>query len=381
MTEPLSPGVHIEENETPITRIEGVDTQTALLIGVTTTGPEIATTVASFVDFVNAFGPQVPEPESAIRDRWTTDDEGGHWWQFSSSVKGFFDNGGQQAVIKRIPLNNPESLTPDDFVRAIESLSDLTDVGLSLAPGMWSEKIHAALIKMCEQRGDSFTILDPPPALDINGIRAFRSRRSSSYAALYYPWLSIDGIDIASSGHVAGIYARSDRERGIHKAPANEEIRGISKLAREVSNADQALLNQHGINALRSFPGHGSRVWGARTLSPDPDFKYVNVRRLLVYLERSIDVGTQWVQFEPNNERTWANVRLAVSDFLHDAWRDGALMGVTPENAFFVKCDRSTMTQNDLDNGRLICLIGVAVMKPAEFVLFRIGQWTAESNA
>ena len=141
------------------------------------------------------------------------------------------------------------------------------------------------------------------------------------------------------------------------------------------------MLNQDGINALRSFPGHGSRVWGGRTLSPDPEFKYINVRRLLIYLERSIDVGTQWVQFEPNNERTWANVRQAISDFLLNIWRDGALMGVTPENAFFVKCDRSTMTQNDLDNGRLICLIGVAVMKPAEFVLFRIGQWTAESNA
>jgi len=381
MTEPLSPGVYIEETKTPITRIEGVDTQTALLIGVTAAGPEIATTVASFVDFVNAFGPQVAEPEPAIRDRWITDDEGGHWWQFSSSVRGFFGNGGQQAVIKRIPLTNPESLTPDDFVKAIESLSDLTDVGLSLAPGMWSAKIHAAFIKRCEQRGDSFTILDPPPALDINKIRAFRSGRSSSYAALYYPWLDIDGIEVASSGHVAGIYARSDRERGIHKAPANEEIRGISKLAHEVSNADQALLNQDSINALRSFPGHGNRVWGARTLSADPEFKYVNVRRVLMYLERSIDVGTQWVQFEPNNERTWANVRLAVSDFLLNAWRDGALMGVTPENAFFVKCDRSTMTRNDLDNGRLICLIGVAVMKPTEFVLFRIGQWTAESNA
>jgi phage tail sheath protein FI len=380
MTEPLSPGVHIEETATPITPIQGVDTQTALLIGVTATGPEIATTVASFVDFVNAFGLEVPEPESAIRDRWTTDDEGGHWWQFSSSVKGFFENGGQQAVIKRIPLNNPESLAPDDFVRAIESPSDLTDVGLSLTPGMWSAKIQTALIERCEQRGDSFTILDSPPALDINEIRGFRSGRSSSYAALYYPWLDIDGIEVASSGHIAGIYARSDRGRGVHKAPANEEILGISKLAREVSNADQALLNQDRINALRSFPGHGNRVWGARTLSADPEFKYVNVRRLLMYLEHSVDVGTQWVQFEPNNERTWNNVRQVISDFLMNVWRDGALMGVTPEHAFFVKCDRSTMTQNDLDNGRLICLVGVAVMKPAEFVLFRIGQWTAEST-
>jgi phage tail sheath protein FI len=381
MTEPLSPGVYIEETKTPITRIEGVDTQTALLIGVTATGPDIATTVTSYADFVNAFGEQVPEPQPAIRDRWATDDEGGQWWQFSSSVKGFFENGGQQAIIKRIPVNNPENLTADDFVTAIELLWDLTDVSLCLAPGMWSSKVQAALTKRCEQRGDSFTILDPPPALDIKGMRAFRSLRSSSYAALYYPWLNIDGIDIAPSGHVAGIYARSDGERGVHKAPANEEIRGVNKLARDVSNTEQELLNREGINALRFFPGRGNRVWGARTLSADPEFKYVNVRRLLIYLERSIDVGTQWVEFEPNNERTWANIRLAISDFLLNIWRDGALMGVTPENAFFVRCDRSTMTQNDLDNGRLICLIGVAVMKPAEFVLFRIGQWTAEVNA
>ncbi len=186
---------------------------------------------------------------------------------------------------------------------------------------------------------------------------------------------------MAPSGHIAGIYARSDRARGVHKAPANEDIIGITKLTREISTTDQALLNPEGINVLRFFPGQGNRVWGARTLSPDPEFKYVNVRRLLIYLERSIDKGTQWVVFEPNNEQTWANVSRAISDFLFKVWRDGALMGETPEQAFFVKCDQSTMTQNDLDNGRLICLIGVAVLKPAEFMIFRIGQWTSEASA
>jgi Phage tail sheath protein subtilisin-like domain/Phage tail sheath C-terminal domain len=381
MTEPLSPGLFVEEVKTPIKRIEGVDTQTALLIGVTEKGPDLPTSVTSFAAFVDAFGSQVSEPAAAIRDRWVLSDEGGQWWQFAVSVKGFFDNGGQQTVIKRVPETNPEDLTPEHFINAVQSLSDGPDFSLCTVPGIWSSKIQAALTDCCELRGDCFVILDPPPALDIAAIRAFRAGRSSSYAALYYPWMTVDSIEVAPSGHVAGIYARSDRAHGVHKAPANEEILGINKLARDVSNAEQALLNPEGINALRSFPGHGNRVWGARTLSSDPEFKYVNVRRLLIYLERSIEQGTQWVVFEPNNEQTWAKVRATVSDFLVDAWRNGALMGQTPDTAFFVKCDRTTMTQNDLDNGRLVCLIGVAMVKPAEFVIFRIGQWTVEAQA
>jgi phage tail sheath protein FI len=380
MAEPLSPGVYIEETKTPIKRIDGVDTQTALLIGVTAKGPELPTIVTTYAAFVDAFGANVPEPAAANRDRWLLNPEGGQWWQFPSSVKGFFDNGGEQAVIQRVPETNPEDLTPENFVAAIESLTDSPEFSVCATPGMWSSGIQAALIHRCESRGDCFAILDPPPALDVAGIRAFRAHQTSSFAALYYPWLDIDGVEVAPSGHIAGIYARSDRTRGVHKAPANEELIGITKLARAISAADQKLLNPEGINALRFFPGQGNLVWGARTLSNDPEFRYVNVRRLLTYFELSIEKGIQWVVFEPNNERTWANVREAVSDFLANEWRNGALMGVTSDQAFFVKCDRSTMTQNDLDNGRLICVIGVAMVKPAEFVIFRIGQWTAEAG-
>ena len=381
MAEPLSPGVFIEETKTPIKRIEGVDTQTVLLIGVTASGPELPTKVTTYVSFVDAFGSAVPEPAPAIRDRWMLNDEGGQWWQFSASVKGFFDNGGQQAVIQRIPATNPEDLAPENFVAAIESLTHAPEFSLCATPGIWSSKVQAALVGRCESLGDCFAILDPPPALDIAGIRAFRTRLTSPYAALYYPWLNVDGAEIAPSGHIAGIYARSGRAQGVHKAPANEEILGITKLAREVSNSDQALLNPQGINALRFFTGHGNRVWGARTLWPNSEWRYVNVRRYFTYLERSIEQGTQWVVFEPNNEQTWANVQASVSDFLVNEWRNGALMGVKPDEAFFVKCDRTTMTQNDLDNGRLICLIGVALLKRAEFVIFRIGQWTTEAKA
>ncbi len=208
----------------------------------------------------------------------------------------------------------------------------------------------------------------------------------STYAAYYYPWLTVidpnTGLekDVPPGGHVAGIYARSDTQRGVHKAPANETVRGIQGLTSKITKGDQDVLNPRGVNCIRSFRGRGIRVWGARTTSSDPAWKYVNVRRLFLFLEESIDEGTQWVVFEPNDEQLWARVRQTIRNFLTSVWEDGALMGSTPEEAFYVKCDRSTMTQNDIDNGRLICEIGVAPVKPAEFVVFRIGQWTASAE-
>ena len=180
---------------------------------------------------------------------------------------------------------------------------------------------------------------------------------------------------------MTGIYARTDIERGVFKAPANEEVLGLIKLENNINKARQDVLNPENINALRFFEGRGNRVWGARTISSDPEWMYINVRRLFIYLEHSIDKGTQWAVFEPNNERLWANIRNTIEDFLLVTWKTGALMGTKPEEAYFVRCDRTTMTQNDLDNGRLICLIGVAPTKPAEFVIFRIGQWTADASA
>jgi len=175
---------------------------------------------------------------------------------------------------------------------------------------------------------------------------------------------------------VAGVYARSDVERGVWKAPANEVLRGAVGLDPDFSTGDQEILNPRGVNCIRALPGRGIRVWGARTTSSDPLWRYINVRRLFLYIEESIDQGAQWVVFEPNDQRLWARVRQTVSDFLTTVWRSGALMGTTAEEAFFVKCDETTMTQNDLMTGRLIVLIGVAPVRPAEFVIFRIAQWT-----
>jgi phage tail sheath protein FI len=179
---------------------------------------------------------------------------------------------------------------------------------------------------------------------------------------------------IPPGGHIAGIYARTDQERGVHKAPANEVVRGATDVDILVTKGDQDILNPKGVNAIRVFPGRGIRVWGARNMILDPLWKYINVRRLFIFLEESIDEGTQSFVFEPNDEKLWDRVRQTITQFLTRVWRDGALMGTTPEQAFFVKVDRTTMTQDDIDNGRLIVLIGVAPVKPAEFVIFRIAQ-------
>jgi uncharacterized protein len=249
------------------------------------------------------------------------------------------------------------------------------------------------LISHAERLRYRIAVVDAPLGSSMTEIRAFRGRFDSKYAALYFPWIEIfDPLERPSqgappkrlllppSGFVTGIYARSDIERGVHKAPANEVVRGLSRFEANINKARQDVLNPEGINALRFFEGRGNRVWGARTMSSDPEWKYVNVRRLFIYIEHSIDKGTQWAVFEPNGPRLWANIRQTVEDFLLVLWRDGALLGDKPEQAYFVRCDRTTMTQNDLDNGRMICLVGVAPVKPAEFVIFRIGQWTGDAK-
>ncbi len=285
------------------------------------------------------------------------------------------------------------------YQAALAELARLEDIAIVAAPGHSDYAdfitIQQALITHAEaRRAYRIAVLDTPPELEISGARAARGRIDSKYAALYYPWVVVSNplaqpgrddipreITLPPSGFVCGIYARNDVERGVHKAPANEIVRGALRFETDVNFAEQETLNPIGVNCLRYLSGRGYRVWGARTASSDPEWKYVNVRRYFLYLEASIDRGTQWAVFEPNGERLWANVRQTIADFLYNEWKNGALLGSKPEEAFFVRCDRSTMTQNDLDNGRLICLIGVAALKPAEFVIFRIGQKTADAQA
>jgi uncharacterized protein len=282
-----------------------------------------------------------------------------------------------------------------DFEAGFNLLRALDDVSIVAAPGYSARgdgaAIQDALITHVETKHYRIAVLDSPPGRTPSEMRDLRGLVDSTRAALYYPWITITNplagpnslepleINVPPSGAVCGIYARNDISRGVWKAPANEVVRGALRFERQVNFGEQELLNPLGVNCLRYLTGRGFRVWGARTVSSDPEWKYVNIRRYFNYLESSIDRGTQWAVFEPNGEMLWANVRNTVSDFLFNEWTTGALLGSKPEQAFFVRCDRSTMTQNDLDNGRLICQIGVAAVKPAEFVIFRIGQKTADA--
>lgn len=246
--------------------------------------------------------------------------------------------------------------------------------------------VQLGLIAHCELMGDRVAIIDPPPGLNARDVRVWRQQTAgydSKYAALYYPWVKT--FDPAAgqsrlmppSGHVAGIWARNDSERGVHKAPANEVVRGAVDLENQVTRGEQDLLNPIGVNCIRAFPGRGIRIWGARTLSSDPAWRYVNIRRYFNYLEESVLIGTQWVVFEPNDEQLWARIRRNVSAFLVTEWREGALFGSRPEDAFYVKCDEETNTQESVDLGRVICEIGIAPVKPAEFVIFRLAQFSS----
>ncbi|WP_405750941.1 phage tail sheath family protein [Streptomyces sp. NBC_00012] len=245
--------------------------------------------------------------------------------------------------------------------------------------------VQQGLISHCELMGDRVAILDPPPGLSPQQIRAWRTDRAnfdSKYATLYYPWIRVADPSsgraqlVPPSGHIAGVWARNDESRGVHKAPANEVVRGAVALQTQLTKGEHDLLNPIGLNCIRSFPGRGIRVWGARTLASDPAWRYLNVRRLFNYLEESILTGTQWVVFEPNDDALWARIRRTVSAFLVNEWRKGALFGLTPEEAFYVKCDRETNPPESIDAGQVICEIGVAPVRPAEFVVFRLSQLT-----
>jgi phage tail sheath protein FI len=334
MAEYLAPGVFPEETSFRARSIEGVPTDITGFVG-----PVPSALFTSLADFERAHGQKSDE--------------------FSLSVAAFFGNGGQRLHV----------------APALTDFESIPDISIVAAPGASANPAVAqALIAHCEKLQYRIAVLDSPQGLDLTSIRAHRKLFDSSRAALYYPWVkTVDGL-LPPSGFIAGICARTNA----NKAPAGEPVIGPMSLESTVTKAQQDILNPEGINVLRTLPGRGVLVWGARTLSSNPEWKYVNIRRYFNYLERSIEQGTQWAVFEPNGEPLWSQVRDTISNFLNSEWSNGALLGDRPEKAYFVKCDRTTMTQNDLDNGRLICLIGVAAVKPAEFVIFRIGQWSAD---
>ncbi|HEX8631249.1 MAG TPA: phage tail sheath subtilisin-like domain-containing protein [Catenuloplanes sp.] len=305
------------------------------------------------------------------------------------------------------PAPTRREVTTDDYVGDVAErtgfggLEAIDEVTMVAVPDLMSayrrdgvdletvKAVQLGIIAHCESMGDRMAILDVPPGLSPQQVREWRTDLAgydSKYAALYYPWIKV--FDPATgtneymppSGHIAGIWARNDTSRGVHKAPANEVVRGALTLATQVTKNEQELLNPIGVNCIRTFPGRGVRVWGARTLSSDPAWRYLNVRRLFNYLEESILSGTQWVVFEPNDDALWARIRRTISAFLVMEWRRGALFGLTPDEAFYVKCDRDTNPAESIDIGQVICEIGVAPVKPAEFVVFRLAQMSGGTS-
>lgn len=394
----LAPDVYIEEVAGGARPIQAVGTSTAGFVG---QAPDAkarlneAVAINNWSQFVREFAP-----------------EGSASTNLSHAVFGFFQNGGSRCYVVNVGTG---SITGTGKKRAgLDILESVDEIAIVAAPGYTDSASYDAVISHCENMSDRVGILDAP--LDVPDISALtkvgtakstttkssskpgdddssssassdglRPRQSDGgYAAFYFPWIVIrdplggDLVNVPPSGHLAGIWARTDASRGVHKAPANEPIRGALNLTYNLTRAEQGELNQNGVNCLRFFASEGIRVWGARTIANgSSEWRYLNVRRLFNMIEESIANSTRWIVFEPNDQPLWKAIRRDVSAFLTLLWRDGALMGSSPEEAFFVKCDAETNTTESIDAGMVVTLIGIAPVKPAEFIVFRISQYAS----
>ena len=392
----LSPGVYIEEVDRGSKPIEAVGTNTVGFLGESAKGPlNESVLITNWSQFVKTFGDFKDCSE-----------------HLAHGVYGFFNNGGSRCFIVNVgaPVESaapakaaPQGDKKDEKAQVVAAPSggggreglyigrdggpgarsglkcfeEVDEIAIVVAPGQTSPAVQDAVLSHCETRKDRFAILDSPETIT-GGIDKLPKPRDSKYGAYYFPWIQVydpdkGNIFVPPSGHISGVYSRTDSDRGVHKAPANEIVRGALGLKYNVSKGEQDLLNPKGINAIRYMNG-AIRIWGARTLSTDPSWRYINVRRLFIMVESSIERATQWVVFEPNDHRLWKRVQRTISSFLTLLWRNGALMGTSPEQAFYVKCDEETNPAEVIDAGQLVVEIGLAPVKPAEFVIFRIGQ-------
>jgi phage tail sheath protein FI len=410
MPQYLSPGVYVEEVPSSVQPIAGVGTSTAGFVGVVPNAVTVPRRNPDFdptQDVSTANSPSVgdsftlPAASGEVRLCTTFSDFTRAFGGFSTdagqsnlahAVYGFFNNGGTRCYVSRVA-------TAGDIGTALTAFAAIDEIAIVAAPGVVTIAARSAVVDHCASTGDRFAILDLAEALETDGVLDLTLLDpsnednvlpdNSDYAATYFPWIAAydpaeaiqnpggDGLRfVPPSGHMAGIYARIDTERGVHKAPANAVVRGALGLRYAISKAQQDGLNPQGVNAIRDLNGN-LRVWGARTIGGDRngEWKYVNVRRLFLFLRESIDEGTQWVVFEPNDSSLWAKITRNVTAFLTNVWRDGALFGDTPAQAFYVKCDAETNPPELRDLGQVVTEIGVAVVEPAEFVIFRISQW------
>lgn len=390
MAKLILPGVYVAAPAVA-PAIAAVSTDVSGFVGLTARGPYGVKGVTSLADFTALYGAPTTLAAGFL----------------PFAVAGFFANGGRKAYIARIGSGVKTPVSAAEFIgnrrakpaqrRGLAALGGIDEISILAMPDASHPRVRlrsrvaiiAAAVAQCEALGDRIVLIDAPEgARDLGLTDGAIKQITSSYAAVYGPWLQVATAKSAvatlpPSGHVAGVYARSDRQRGVWKAPAGDHanLLGIIGLSLSLTADEVASLGDGRVNAIREFTntGRGFLVWGARTRRAESEWKYVNVRRLVMFIEKSIDAGLKWAVFEANQAALWAKVRASVENFLFDLWREGAFLGATAKQAFFVRCDQTTMTQDDLDNGRLICEIGVAPLRPAEFVIFRIGQWTHRS--
>jgi uncharacterized protein len=397
----LYPGVYVEEQDSGARPIEAVGTSTAGFVGV---APEADVAIGQAVALNNwtEFLKRFTKPDGKY-------DKPNH---LANAVQSFFLNGGSRCYIAPIPKNGPLAGKGAGF----DALNKIDEVALIAAPGMTDLISYNAIVDSAVQTKDRVAILDAVASTDdLNLLTQVASlpddkgkqmpglrppENDKGMAALYFPWIrAVDALNptiadprdpaiqipnivsVPPSGYIAGICARTDAERGVHKAPANQIVRGALGLTQLITDSDQGLLNQAGVNCIRFFTREGIRVWGARTIAASSsNWRYLNVRRLFTMIEESIAINTRWVVFEPNDKPLWTAIKRDVGAFLTQLWRQGALVGSRAEEAFFVKCDRETNTQEDIDAGRVNIVIGLAPVKPAEFVIFKIGQTQSGSS-
>ena len=387
----LTPGVYVEEVPSGSKPIEGVGTSVAAFVGLAPGGPiNIPFRVSHWGQFSKVYG-DANEPgngpfmEGAL---------------LPHAVRGFFENGGTRCWVVRVGGSTPRELGGDVAERsglgALAAIDEVTMVcmpdAMALVGGGNEAELTALqgqLIAHCENAGNRMAILDCPPRLSPRELLDWRTSgpgHDSRDAALYYPWLEVADhrtgrpLLVPPSGHVAGVWSRTDAGFGVHRAPT-EGVVGLVGLGFDVAETDQAELEQVGVNSIRAFPGQGIRVWGARTLSSDPEWRYIPVRRVVSHLASSIDQGTRWTVFSPNDERLWVELREGVEDFLDRSWRDGALAGDSANDAYYVKCGAETNPPEVIAAGQVVCEIGIAPVKPREFVVFRLSRPAAAARS